>query len=339
MSSIGVSGRACLSSRTRKLDSSAWPVNASSDEREEGQRHEREQREVRDHRGEVRAAVGEELLDEPPFSPAHRRGSIVQRRDCRAGARRPDRDLVAGRGGRALRREGRRGRVDARRPGEPFVRAVQDLLAAAGEARRGLAEPARGGDGRRAASSSSATARRASPRRPARSRRSALVFYDLKTRPALRRPAEAKKPARRARRRRSRTAPMRKLLALGLLVAGWVVGIALLRRTAGAAPRARRPLLRGRLDAVALRGRARGRAPAPARARRARSRPRRMNDDELRGCAPRARVPRGRLRPPLGPPLALLPRQVPLRDAARPAPAARRAARGGDRASTRPTRS
>ena len=54
--------------------------------------------------------------------------------------------------------------------------------------------------------------------------------------------------------------------------------------------------------------------------------------------ARRARLPRGRLRPPLRQALALLPRQVPLRDAARPAPAARRAHRRDRRASTRPTR-
>ena len=39
--------------------------------------------------------------------------------------------------------------------------------------------------------------------------------------------------------------------------------------------------------------------------------------------APRRGLPRGRLRPPLGPPLEVLPRQVPLRDAPRPACAAR----------------
>ena len=78
---------------------------------------------------------------------------------------------------------------------------------------------------------------------------------------------------------------MRRLLALGALVAGSVVGIAAAPPPRRRAPRARRPLLRGRLDGVARRGRARGRAAAPARARRARSRPRRMNDAELRGRA------------------------------------------------------
>ena len=55
------SGTIFGSSRTRKLDSSAWPDEPEQREREEEQRHEGEQREVGDHRREVRAAVGEEL--------------------------------------------------------------------------------------------------------------------------------------------------------------------------------------------------------------------------------------------------------------------------------------
>ncbi len=41
-------------------------------EREERERHEGKQGEVGDHRREMRAPVGEELLDEPSFSPSHR---------------------------------------------------------------------------------------------------------------------------------------------------------------------------------------------------------------------------------------------------------------------------
>ena len=61
ISSIDAPGKALLSSRTKKLDSSARPGEAEQRERQEEQRHEREQREVGDHRREVRAAVGEEL--------------------------------------------------------------------------------------------------------------------------------------------------------------------------------------------------------------------------------------------------------------------------------------
>ena len=84
----------------------------------------------------------------------------------------------------------------------------------------------------------------------------------------------------------------------------------------GAPRRARRPLRRRRLDGLARRRDAGGRAPAADRARPAHGG---LNHGELgRGIA-RGGVPRGRLRAPLGPPLAVLPRQVPLRDAARPA--------------------
>jgi hypothetical protein len=44
---------------------------AEQRERAEDDRHEREQREVGDHRRQVRAAIGEELLDQLPFADAH----------------------------------------------------------------------------------------------------------------------------------------------------------------------------------------------------------------------------------------------------------------------------
>ncbi len=53
-----------------------------------------------------------------------------------------------------------------------------------------------------------------------------------------------------------------------------------------------------------------------------------------RRSAARGGLPRGRLPAPLGPALEVLPRQVPLRDAPRPARPARRRARGCGRAST-----
>ena len=332
MSSIGVLGQGLLDLAHEEARLVRLPREREQREREEDQGHEREEREVRDHRGEVRAAVGEELLDEPPFAPAHRRGVW-----CSAPwtAEQALADLTEistpGRGGRRSSTRGRRGRVDARRS-RRVVRARRPGRSWRPRARHGdgsLSQlEAATGDGSVFVVRDGA---RASPRRPARSRRSALVFYDLKT--ALRASAaEAKpKPARR-RRRRSRTAPMRKLLALGALVAGWVVGIALLRRTAGSR--------RERVDlyfedgsmSLARRGRARGRAPAPARARRALSRPRRDERRRAPGCAPRARVPRGRLRPPLG---AAVDATTSTSTASRRRPdllaAARRADRGGGR--------
>ena len=90
------SGTSRCSSRTKNEPSSAWCDEPEQREREEEQRHEREQREVGDHRREVRAAVGEELAQDRAASA---RTQYAQRRWMpRPGARRPDRDLVAGRG-------------------------------------------------------------------------------------------------------------------------------------------------------------------------------------------------------------------------------------------------
>ena len=68
-----------------------------------------------------------------------------------------------------------------------------------------------------------------------------------------------------------------------------------------------------------------------SRTRRPRRRPPREPDDALAAALLEHALPRRRLPAPLRPALALLPRQVPLRDAARAAAAARRADRGGRR--------
>ena len=52
------------------------PGQAEEREGEEGQWDEGEKREVGDHRGQVRAAVGEELLHQVPSSDSHFAGSI-----------------------------------------------------------------------------------------------------------------------------------------------------------------------------------------------------------------------------------------------------------------------
>src|SRR5581483_10840958 len=82
-------------------------------EREEEQRDERQEREVGDHRRQVRAAVGEELAEDAPharqYARTHGRGP---------GDRRDDRDLAAGEIGRGGRRRQLGGRLE-RRPGGP----------------------------------------------------------------------------------------------------------------------------------------------------------------------------------------------------------------------------
>ena len=187
--------------RTSPRRPGATSPSSASDEEE--QRHEREQREVRDHRREVRAAVGEELAHDSP----HGARSMLGADGCSPGARRPDRDLVAG----APRRRRRRGRLacSARTlADEAAARAASPSGAAA--ARRGRREAlrpgrraARGGDARRAASSSSATASRliAATTRPEPT--VGLVFYDLKTLPALDRRAREAGAAQAPRRRRA----------------------------------------------------------------------------------------------------------------------------------------
>ena len=122
---------------------------------------------------------------------------------------------------------------------------------------------------------------------------------------------------------------MAKRRFLGLLGFGTGVfaGSVLYRRSTAPPPRPGRRVLRRRLDGVVRRGLARGREAAAGRARRSR-RPHAPVSDAARAGARRARLPRGRLPAPLGQALALLPRQVPLRDPARPAEPARRAHRG-----------
>jgi hypothetical protein len=142
----------------------------------------------------VRAAVREELLDEPPFSPAHRRGvwfSAVTAEQALADLTEISSQVEAA----TLFDE--KGAVAASTLDDPgsFVRAVQDLLAAAGEARRGslnqLEAATETGSVFVVRDGSSYIAATTGPEPTV-----ALVFYDLKT--ALRAAAaEPKKPARR----------------------------------------------------------------------------------------------------------------------------------------------
>ena len=187
-----------------------------------------------------------------------------------------------------------------------------------------------------AASSSCATATRLIAATTTPEPTVGLVFYDLKH--CLRSIDEPPKPAAaqaRPRRRRP-TMPPRKVVTGVLLAAGSLAGSVLVpppRR----APRERVDLYAEDGSMHSLRRRlARGGPPAADRARAARRVV--THGDELAARAPRRGLPRGRLRPPLGPPLEVLPRQVPLRDAPRPAAAARRGDRRRRRASTSRTR-
>ena len=95
----------------------------------------------------------------------------------------------------------------------------------------------------------------------------ALVFYDLKTALRASRACPARRRSRRGgggRRRRRRTAMRRRLLAVLALLAGWLVGLALYRRTA-ATRRGRVDLYFEDGDAERRRRDARSGAPAPAR--------------------------------------------------------------------------
>jgi hypothetical protein len=142
----------------------------------------------------VRAAIREELLDEPPFSPAHPRGvwfSAVTAEQALADLTEISSQVEAA----TLFDE--KGDVAASTLDDPgsFVRAVQDLLAAAGEARRGslnqLEAATETGSVFVVRDGSSYIAATTGPEPTV-----ALVFYDLKT--ALRAAAaEPKKPARR----------------------------------------------------------------------------------------------------------------------------------------------
>ena len=94
-------------------------------EREEEERDEGEEREVGDHRREMRSTVCEELGDD---AGARRRrvygsGPVVALpgHGCRPSPRRPDRDLRADRGGRPGRRRRLRHRLDARGRGRRQV--------------------------------------------------------------------------------------------------------------------------------------------------------------------------------------------------------------------------
>ena len=124
--------------------------------------------------------------------------------------------------------------------------------------------------------------------------------------------------------------PPRKLVTGMMLAAGSLAGSVLVRRRA-----ARK---RERVDLYAEDGSMHSFSEGSPEALRllpiAHELLRRVNREQLGASAARGRLPRRRLPAPLGPPLEVLPRQVPLRDAPRPARPARRGDRGGGRAST-----
>ena len=130
------------------------PGEAEQREREEQQRDEREQPEVRDHRREVRPAVGEELVEDRTHCPrVWRRGPLVgSARGSGAGARGRNRDLVPDRGGGAARRgrgaarverRGRSRRASGRRRRRPAARRGRRGVAARGRLGRPGSRPRR----------------------------------------------------------------------------------------------------------------------------------------------------------------------------------------------------
>ena len=209
-------------------------------------------------------------------------GCVSVDRDGRGpGTRRPDRDLVPDPSAAALRRATARS----------LASTVDDERARSGSPRRRcelLAPPrCRARPTRRARAARGATRGRQRLRRPRRRRGviAATTAPEPTVGPRLLRPeelparrcgqdgaqAEARKPSapRRSEQPR-REATMRGVgSSTGfLLAAGSAVGRRPLPPPRGRAPRARRPLLRRRLDGLARRGLARGRAAAAARPRR-----------------------------------------------------------------------
>ena len=159
---------------------------AEQRQREEDQRDGGEQPEVGDHRREVGAPVGEELRERLGERSAHA-GSIVWRRGCRVRSRRPDRDLLPGRGRRRRRRATAPSRLDARRS-EPqrsgSSRAGVGLLDGGDVAlrlERPLGDAARGGAARGQRLRRPRGRPRASSRATSAGPTSGLVFYDLRT--------------------------------------------------------------------------------------------------------------------------------------------------------------
>jgi hypothetical protein len=143
----------------------------------------------------VRPAVAEELLDEPSFSPTHRRGvwfSAVTAEQALADLTEISSQVEAA---TLFDAKGTVAASTLADP-EPFVRAVQDLLAAAAEARHGSLNQLEAATGSGSVfvvrDGDSYIAATTAPEPTV-----ALVFYDLKT--ALR--AAAQRPARRRRKK------------------------------------------------------------------------------------------------------------------------------------------
>ena len=255
------------------------------------------------------------------------------------------RDLVPDRGGGRLRRERRAARLDARRrrrragarrgepascsrPPRPCAARARARSPGRGGAARGerLRRPRRRADDRRARPAPEPTVgpRLLRPEAHVPARRAGRARGEAEEAPS--RPKKADDAARKARRVLARWSPARwPAAALSALVAA-----------AAAASACRLYYDDGSLVYL---GRG-GLAPKPsallALARAARPASRAMNDAELGAPDREHALPRGRLRAPLRQALALVPRQVPLRDRARAA--ARRSASGSRRPSREPSR-
>ena len=271
MFSTEFSGNARSSSSTRRLDSSCSPANARG-EREEEERDEREDREVGDHRRQVRAAVGQKLADDGVHGGGSLRSCVrFAARGSGSGSRRPRRDLLADRVGRARRRDGG-ARLDVRRRGERARsrrrRSVFSRTRPGREARPSQVQIAFLEGSVFVVRDDERIVAAVTGREPT----SGLVFYDLKTclRLAGEQPARKRQPRGRSAARRRRRTSRRPTMAKGRVAAA-VVRSAPSRRRGALVPAggqdqgARRGLLRRRVDGdvrARLRG---GRAPLPDR--------------------------------------------------------------------------
>ena len=273
------------------------------------------------------------------YAPAH---------GCRSGARRPDRDLLAGRAGRDRRRATARSSADDRRRAgraERFVAGVQRLLEEADGSRSRAACPSsRSSRPRRSTGSVFVVRRRrAADRRDDAARpdgRARLLRPEALPRASIDEPTAATRRA--ARRRlagRTKATLCVSRSPASLLAAGSLAGSVLYRR------RSARRLERVDLyaDDGSMVSLADGSPEAERAARRSRATfsPCRDDRDGARRRDPRRRATSRATSCSARGAGALLPRQVPLRDAARPARPARRGdrrSRAGARAGRRPAR-
>ena len=294
-------------------------------------------REVGDHRGQVRPAVGEELpRGWPAIARVYDEAVLgcppwTRRRRSPTSSRSRPRSTARCSSARARRCSARPWRTPGRRAWPPPARA---LVAAAEETQRRLvAHPAprreRGGrrflrprgrpDGR--GGDEAGPDRRARPLRPAKRRsarraspqpRAANEEEGTGRDGAARRAGRPPKSRAGAEAARRKEAPMRKAV---LAARRRRRGRGAMLRRRPPERRARRPLLRGRLDGVARRRLRAGRPARPARPRRARGRAG-VNDADLAALLRERAYLEGDFVLRSGRRSSLLPGQVPLRDAA-----------------------